>query len=428
MRRLSYFVCAVVLQFMLMSCAYANEDSLKIATISDVHYLSSELVGDGKAYDSYKQNLGRDVDELHSALDVAIDNIKREKVDILLVTGDITNHGEKQSHLDFIDILRELKQSGIRTFVIPGNHDINIPDAKSYLGDVAQSVDNISSEEFAELYSEFGYGNALSRDEASLSYLAELDEHTWLLAFDTNRYDEYQTSSISAGRIKPETMRWALEIIEKGKQEGKRVLAMMHHGLIEHMPYQSALFQDYLVEDWAVMADRLAASGLEVVFTGHFHSNDVVSRKDNSGNVIYDVETASLAQYPFGYRIMNLTANELSIKTYFVDSLPSNKNFGAEHKKKLEDRTRALIKIKLDGYGPMMPDDLKNSLVEMLTKLSVSHVEGDEKPNPLLVRAIKSFASQLGTSVGDDYSLDFPPSDSNLTIEFADKKSFVDEQ
>lgn len=427
MNRIGYFVFGVVLQFMLMSCAYANGDTLRIATISDVHYLSSELVGEGKAYDSYKQSLGRDVDELHSALDVALDNIKKKKVDILLVTGDMTNHGEKQSHLDFIDKLKELKQSGIRSFVIPGNHDINIPDAKSYLGDFAESVENISSDEFAELYAEFGYGNALSRDKVSLSYLAELDEHTWLLAFDTNRYDEYETSSISAGRIKSETMRWALDIMEKGKQEGKRVLAMMHHGLIEHMPYQSVLFADYLVEDWAVMADRLAASGLEVVFTGHFHSNDVVSRKDNSGNVIYDVETASLAQYPFGYRVMNLTDTELAINTYFVGSLPSNKDFGVQYKQKLEDRTRALIKTKLDGYGPLLPEEVKSSLVEMLTKLSVSHVEGDEKPNPILVRAIKSFASQLGTSVDDDYSLDFPPSDSNLIIKFADRKSFVDE-
>ncbi len=54
-----------------------------------------------------------------------------------MVTGDITNHGERQSHLGFIEKLRLLQNQGTRILVIPGNHDINIPDTKAYRGNKA---------------------------------------------------------------------------------------------------------------------------------------------------------------------------------------------------------------------------------------------------------------------------------------------------
>ena len=125
-------------------------------------------------------------------------------------------------------------------------------------------------------------------------------------ALDTNRYDEHERSSITAGRIRPGTMEGAIRHLEQAKREAITVLGMMHHGLVEHMPFQSDLFAAYLVENWEREADRLADAGLRVVFTGHFHSNDISKRTSPNGHVIYDVETASLAQYPFAYRIMEL--------------------------------------------------------------------------------------------------------------------------
>ncbi|HBK33264.1 MAG TPA: metallophosphoesterase, partial [Porphyromonadaceae bacterium] len=59
---------------------------------------------------------------------------------------------------------------------------------------------------------------------------------------------------------------------------------MMHHGLVEHMPYQAVFFGDYLVDGWQDAAQQLADRGLKVVFTGHFHSNDVSSFTSSAGN------------------------------------------------------------------------------------------------------------------------------------------------
>ena len=77
----------------------------------------------------------------------------------------------------------------------------------------------------------------------------------------------------------------------------------MHHGLVEHMLYQSTLMPDYLIDDWKNNAEILADSGLKVIFTGHFHSNDITLLTTHKGNKIYDIETGSLAGYPFPYRL-----------------------------------------------------------------------------------------------------------------------------
>ena len=44
----------------------------------------------------------------------------------------------------------------------------------------------VSGEEFAEIYGEFGFDEALSRDQDSLSYVSRLNDSTWLLMLDAN--------------------------------------------------------------------------------------------------------------------------------------------------------------------------------------------------------------------------------------------------
>lgn len=402
------------------SCASASSDSLKIAVLTDIHFLSKSLALEGDAVTLYENSTGRNVPELHEVLDKALYDLQNENIDILLITGDISNHGELQSHLDFIEKLQPIADLGTRVFVIPGNHDINVPDAKAYLIDYSNPTETISKEGFTDLYGAFGYNNALSRDSSSLSYLAEIDEHTWLIAFDSNRYEEHTTTSITGGRIKSETMEWALDLLQEAQEKNIRVLGMMHHGLVEHMPFQNSFFPDYLIEDWQNRADMLADAGLKVIFTGHFHSNDITLRTTTNGNEIYDVETASLAQYPFAYRIMKLNNSKLFIDTRFITSIQSNQNLDKEYQEKLKSITRRVAESRLSSLGMPIPLELNSIITDLVVKLNMAHVRGDEKPDLELMLAIRAFASFLGNEVSvADYSFDFPPQDNKLEIEFA---------
>lgn len=390
---------------------------VKIAVISDIHFLDESLVNEGAALLAYEKATGRNINDLHAVLEDVLKDIRKENPDFLLLTGDITNHGEKQSHLGIIQKLRPLQDQGIRILVIPGNHDINIPNAKAYRNEEPTPVESISKNDFANLYASFGYEDALCRDTASLSYLAKMNDSLYILSFDTNRYAEYTSNSITSGRILPQTMDWALAILKESKDKGITVLGMMHHGLVEHMPYQADFFPQYLIDDWEKNADLLADAGLKVVFTGHFHANDVTLRTSEAGNTIYDVETASLAQYPFAYRIMELRDDSLSIDTRFITTLPGKPDFAAEYRAKLEDLTRQTAKNRLHGLGLPMEMDTFDALLGLMVKLNIMHVRGDEKNDQEMRMLMGLFASQLGSDADtDNFLFDFPPEDNKVVI------------
>ncbi|HLW10621.1 MAG TPA: hypothetical protein VKX35_09490, partial [Fermentimonas sp.] len=257
-----------------------------------------------------------------------------------------------------------------------------------------------------------------TRDEASLSYLAEINDNTWLMSIDANRYDEHTSTSITGGRIKEETVEWILDNLNEARQKGIVVLGMMHHGLVEHMPFQNAFFSEYLIENWQIISEMLADAGLNIIFTGHFHSNDITLRKSVAGNIIYDVETASLAQYPFAYRIMSLTDSDLSIDSRFVTEIPGNPNLEEEYRNRLERITLRVAESRLNSLGLPFPPQLKTVLAEMIVRLNLAHVRGDEVVDEEMLGIIKSFAALLGNEVEqEEYSLDFPPKDNKLIIE-----------
>lgn len=402
----------------LLSTHLILAQSFKIAVISDLHYLSSDLVEDGQAYKCFVEQIGREVSEMHTVFDQVLCKLLYLKPDVVFIPGDLTNHGELKSHYAVINKLQVLLDNGIHVYVIPGNHDVNIPDSKAYMFNGVVATEGITPSEFEKLYGAYGYSTAKERDDVSLSYLAELNDSVWLLAIDTNRYEEHRDRSITAGRIKEETMDWSFRILEKAKEQDVLVLAMMHHGLVEHFPYQSLFFADYLVADWYNKASKLADAGLQIVFTGHFHANDVTEFKTDLGNKIYDIETGSLAHYPFPFRFLELEEKELNVRSYFIDKIPDNRDFRAKHKINLEQKARKLITAKLNEMSFLKRSDFIEALTDILTKISMMHVEGDEYVDLEMFAMIKLWISILGGDITDMNELifDFPPADNNLKI------------
>ena len=411
---------AIFALFLATSCANAAQpipQPLRIAHITDTHFLSSALVDNGSAFQAFVQSTGRNIADLHEVLDFVLADLVRENIDILLISGDIANHGERQSHLDFIERLRPLQAQGIRIFVVPGNHDINVPTARAFIGNTPTPVPSISAEEFVQLYADFGFADAKKRDAYSLSYVAKISENVWLLAFDTNRYAEFTTQTISSGRILPETLAWALGILQTAREKGITVLGMMHHNIIEHLPYQSAFFADYLIDNWQRNAETLADAGLQVVFTGHFHTNSVARRTSLSGNTIFDVQTASLAQYPFAYRIMELKNNKLHIDTRFVTSIPRNPNLATQYRQTLQEITRRTAQNRLRSFGFPIPELMQNVLVNIIVQMNMQSVRGDGIIDDTMLQSIRRFGAMLGGDVDDDFTFDFSSENNKLVIE-----------
>jgi len=380
--------------------------------------LGTDLAQSGEALTKYENATGRNVNELHAVLDETLKQIEAASVNALLICGDLTNHGERGSHLELIRKLTSLKQKGIRIYVIPGNHDVNIPDAKAYVGDESSPIQTVSAKEFAELYAPFGYSGAIRRDSASLSYLSALTDSLWLLSLDSNRYNEYTATSISGGRLLPQTVQWAMDILSEARSKNITVLGMMHHGLVEHMPYQATFFPNYLVEDWKKLAAEFADAGMPVVFTGHFHANDISSLTSANGNTIYDVETGSLSQYPLPYRLIEIDGNTLKIDSHFIQSVEGMPNLQEKYQEKMERYAKASAEAQLSRLKIPLAEETRRALADLLSQINILHVAGDEKVDAETAEAIQKLAESVGDENFDakSFQLDFPPADNHLTL------------
>lgn len=371
---------AALIALTLFSTVAKADEELTMAVISDVHVMNPNLLKqDGKAFADYVAHDRKMLKESAALMNQATERIIKEHPRYVLVTGDLTKDGETDSHLYLRDnYLVRMRRAGITVLVIPGNHDVDNPHAVEFIGDTTKRVPTPDKNGFAEIYNDYGYGQAIARDEASLSYVAQLDNGVRLLCLDACEYelnDYNKNTCVTAGRLKPETLQFIKTQAAKAKQQGCRMLAMMHHGVVQHWTWQEKAMGEYLVDDWRKTASLLGKLGIEVVFTGHFHAQDIAER-----NGVYDVETGSLVSYPSPYRIVKLCGNIISITTKHLDGegveLPSGDNLQQYGARFAHSGIHTIV-------GSMLPDkvpaDLNRDICDVIADAYVAHLAGDER-------------------------------------------------
>ena len=307
------------------------------AVFADPHMMDPSLiVNDGTAFQTYLAHDRKLLAESDAILKATVNAIIADKkIDFVIVPGDLTKDGAKVSHEKVATYLQDIENSGKKAYVICGNHDVNNPHAVSFDGENTNTVDTVSPAEFAQIYTQFGYSESLYRDPNSLSYIAEPSTNVWLFAIDSCKYGENIAlgKPVTSGQIKAETLNWLTEKLAMAKTLGKQVIGMMHHGLLEHYTGQSqvvGLGDEYVVDNWETVSNTLASAGLSMVFTGHYHAQDVTSKTWNDDGLEYsltDVETGSLVTYPNPYRIVRLQANNVAdIQSFTIKSIDYNTN------------------------------------------------------------------------------------------------------
>ena len=377
-----FFAIMLILSCLSWTTEKKNNE-LKIAVLSDIHIMAPQLLqGDGDAIKNYIKRDRKLLQESVALLNQAIDSIIQEHPDVVLIPGDLTKDGEYVSHILTADtLLKRFRDEGIAVYVIPGNHDVNNPHAAIYYGDSASRTRTVSRGEFAEIYSDYGYGKALARDTASLTYVVQLTSDTRLLAIDACRYDEnvyVKNRCVTGGRIKPATEEFIRRQAEDAKRNGCRMIAMMHHGLVRHWKWQDKVMGDYIVADWEKHAASMAKVGIRMVFTGHFHANDI-SEYVSWTDKIYDIETGSTVSYPMPYRMVTLHDGEASVDTRYVKHLP-----GIMSESELESKARqyasSSISAIVSGMLPKkVPATVRQEVANTLAKAYMAHLAGDER-------------------------------------------------
>lgn len=293
-----------VVLLMMFFTACSAEKGLTIFVASDIHYLDKDLYDGGEAFQKYTENSnGRNflyIDEVVEAFAYEIEN---KEPDVLIISGDLTNNGEKNSHLKLAEKLKKIEgSSDTKVFVIPGNHDIDNPWARGFEGSKQVLTDSISPEDFENIYQDFGYNEAISRDEFTLSYLVAASDDLWVLMLDTNEYSlnsEYEMP-VPNGIILDETQNWIEECSKLANENNVKIVTVMHHNLLKHSEMR---YFGYTLDNYKKILELFEKLRFDLNFSGHIHAQDIKSF-DYENGTIYDVATGTMSTYPARYAVL----------------------------------------------------------------------------------------------------------------------------
>lgn len=377
----------------------AQSESWKMAVLSDIHVMAPELLQkEGKAFDNYIVHDRKLLQQSTELVQTCIQDLLTERPEVVLITGDLTKDGEKMSHEYVVHhLLQPLEAAGCRVYVIPGNHDVNNPHAAIFRGDSLQRTTTVSAEEFASLYHDYGYGEALARDSASLSYVVQLDSHTRLLAIDACKHEENdytQNTCVTGGRIKPETMAFIRRQVQDAERQHCRMVTMMHHGLVRHWKWQDKVMKDYLIDDWKKRSKEFQKLHLNLVFTGHFHAQDIAARGKGS-DTLYDIETGSLVSFPLPYRMVTFTHRYAEIDTRHITSIPSIPDSTTLHRMAHDYALGSIHTIASSLLPKHIPPEIINQCTEVLGQAYAAHLKGDEEMPPAWEAKLKQACKAL---------------------------------
>ena len=347
--RLLSLLLAVVLVFTLTVPALAADKpqdmNLRIAVMSDLHYFSPDMIADTADFEHALNSDRKLLKESSAILHEKFEQVRADKPDILLVSGDLTKDGEQECHAALAKQLQQLQQDipGLKIYVINGNHDIRNYNAKNFNTADGKAVraTRTEPEDFKQIY-DFVYSDptviatftpAEGNKAGGLSYVARPVEGLTIIAMDTCRYSSDNTSNgddehETSGAISADLEKWVIEQTAAAKARGDLVIGLEHHGLVPHFDVEPTILPMYLVNDYERIAQEYADAGMSAVFTGHMHAIDIAAMTTKAGNTFYDIETGSALTYPCPIRFVDLRRSTVGGETSTYMSVSTKTHAG----------------------------------------------------------------------------------------------------
>ncbi|WP_342562068.1 metallophosphoesterase [Paenibacillus sp. FSL R7-0345] len=376
--------------------------NIRLLTTTDTHYLSPRLTDNGPAFSKFMAaGDGKQLAYSDEMLDALEFDIGIQRPAAVIISGDLTNNGEKASHQDLAEHLRAIEQhTGTQIYVIPGNHDVMNPWARRFKGERQIPVDSVTPRSFRSIYSEFGYGEALLRDNDSLSYLAAPSEDLWLLMLDTSQYSSNKKLGHPQldGQLTAATLGWIGRCSRLAAESGAQIVAVMHHSLQDHSDF---LQEGFTLNNNKRTADVLMRNGITMVFSGHIHFQDI--RESDQG--VYDIAGSALSVYPHQYGIVDYTpvsrtleynTSKLNVELWARAAGSSNPdllNFTAYSEEAFRKLSADRSFVRLSGdssYADYTQEQLR-AMADVVGRLNEIYFAGNADKEIVAVTALEGF-------------------------------------
>ncbi|MDR0883044.1 MAG: metallophosphoesterase [Oscillospiraceae bacterium] len=294
------------------------------AVITDTHYYNADALG--IRTDHHQQT----VNESGALLDAALDLfLARTDCDTLLIGGDVTCNGERESHDAFVEKLQRVQAAGKRVLLITSTHDFeqesNARRAARGMkvpGD-AQTVSGVwnpgmtTRADLPALYAPFSTDHALAQFDA-YSYVARLTDGLRILMLNDDGDGVLTPEGHMLCGYSDELQAWILAQIDAAQAAGESIIAMTHHPVLPPFPLYPLISQRDMLRDYETMRDFFADAGVHVVFTGHTHIHNIGHYTSPRGNTLTDINTAALCGAPAPIRFCNFADGTLDVRTETV--------------------------------------------------------------------------------------------------------------
>ena len=303
----------------------SGNEPLKIQFITDLHYYSRTVGTEGKAYKNAESKSQKVIKDTDLVIKAGFDMLCEDNsTDIVVLAGDTTRDGERASHEEFIEMLRDLKKRGKRVYVITATHDFrDSGTAPGYDGDNVIEVPAVKDRhELWDMYYEFGPSEAISYHKESMCYVVQLAPGYRLFALndDTN----YKPEGERGSGYSDSCMAWIMEQLEDAKKNDQFVVAMTHHPMVSPSPFYSIIGKGDMQRNHETTRQIFADSGLNVMLTGHTHVHDVSYITTEKGNRFYDIACGAMIGCPPTMRniILDPKNSKVEVETILIKDVP----------------------------------------------------------------------------------------------------------
>lgn len=288
--------------------------SLNLTVITDTHYYSPQTGVSGKAYENALMRSQKLLNGSRELLESALGTIANDETsDIVLIAGDVTNDGEEAAHIEFREMLRELKTKGKKVYVITATHDYK-DKCKKYVGDEIKEMPGLRRNELYEFYSEFGPDEAVCSKPEYMSYIVQLPDNVRLFALNDDI------------GIEGEFLDWVRAQADDARKNGQFIVAMTHHPIIPPSPMYELIGKGDMHRNYKQIRKEYADMGIQLMMTGHTHTHNIGRIFSDRGNAFYAVSTGSLVGYPAPIRKVTIDNDSVSISTEKVKNADIDTN------------------------------------------------------------------------------------------------------
>ena len=376
MRKRIKKVTAVLFSTLLLSgCAVKKQDEEAVTLMvgTDIHYLSPSLHDNGELFRMMMQGGdGKMTEYSEQTADAFVEKALEIRPEAVILSGDLTFNGELQSLLDLKEKLLKITEEGIPVCVIPGNHDIAYPMARKYEGFAAFETENISGRQFREIMGCFGYDRAVSKDEASFSYLYELKDGVYLVYLDADTEE-------SPGMVRTETLLWLDEALEM--TERSLVVCVTHENLLPQSPMMA---EGFMIQNHDVVLKILKKHNVQVNFSGHSHIQHA-----SSADGFTDICTGSMSVAPMRYGAVYIKGSEVNYSKQTLGVLQE------ESETRFRQLTETQVSDSLETAG--IPEDIRGKMVRFAGDINLAYFAGDLLKEDITGREEWEYWEQYGS-------------------------------